>query len=1813
MSPENLELSLDQVLAQLPPDLVSGLLESAILQDQISLYILKSQQFVNPEQAQGLEPTSRAHPDSESIADQVLSKQYVSPEALKSLHSENLSYQCQDCDQVLDVRGSAFPTRVPCPCCPRGAMLPLGTGEATVVGEPTAEDFAGDSQDSDLQAMATFIENNRPGSEQGAQAGFKNLRKTREFQNLGTILESADDDNPAAPHDVEATVLGLTSPVEEPEDGAPTMIVTPPDMSQGGSQAPSPQAPIQAPVQTSQGSASSFVKPVEAPLQDSAHSNAASDMAPTIVEAPGSQPSFSHGSSPGSNPGTTPDATLYVDPLTGTATGGSTAQASRGPQSASLPPPSQHPDSASANSNAPTIFETKADSQPGSSVSTLLYSQLKSAESLVQRDIGPWKIKKLLGKGAMGAVYHAVKDDGTESAIKVILPGVRDAEKYLPRFKQEAEVTEKLDHPNIVGFLGYGEDPIPYMALEFVPGTNLREKLKKDRRIEIKDAILVNIEVLKALEHSHARGVVHRDLKPDNIMLHEDGSIRLADFGLGRANAKDDEPRLTLSGQIMGTPYYMAPEQIGDSKYAGPQADLYSVGVMLFHMLAGTAPYTGGQPQILAGHLKKKIPDVRAWNPKVPKELSKLIRELMAKDEEDRPQTARAVIEALEAIEIFDPADEPTTKGARISIGAGDVLEGWKISDELGAGGMGKVFKATRDGKVSALKVMAPSVADDPRVRARFEREVAVMKDLKHPNVVAVLDSGVATLRDKDYPFMAMEYAGKDLSYIVEKLGPLNPQEAVQVALGAAAALELAHQRGVVHRDVKPENILIAGDEVKREGVRLTDFGVAALTDSQSDLTRTTAAVGSPFYMAPEQAKNVDNLDGRADIYSLGATLYFLLTGARMFAADNFQALLIAHATELPTRAHERVGSVPEDLSYLVDYAVLKQVEDRPQDVAEFAQDLENWAEGKLSRERLKDIKNRVRKGRRPFEERSNVVPLAAAFVGVLVIVLAIVLTRGPGADPLKVVRDDIATIQNRIDGLTGEQAVLSRSSLEQKRSESIIYLNRYDEWKDKLDAEPELKTQLKEANESWQKALDNKLHGSAQSRLKKLDGLSGIITLETLSSKRAERKNFEGAFEARQAEFKKRQGQDFADSERFRSLFQKWAQRLDTLAVDSALAITKARIKDPLSKDFDTDKGLIKQLRQSLTKPESFSSKLQEIDKRLKCFEECRGFMNNLDTKTKLVEEQYYETAEIALNEAEDQLDTLVETHKVEHSEIVGTVKGIAESRLTKAKALRRKQYEALTSQWQPLKKTHESVTSREQLVSSRKAIAEFQSKNEKVLTKNPQLSANIESVKNGNPIELTLREDLSTFEQNYQSAQKTLRQGGLTFTSLKNLVQSLQTVIESAENSAQLAEKVNLSSFKDQAQKLGVKARALIDQAQKQLKTLEESQQGQGNRDFARAFSALLKQFDKRLSPEEGGKHLLTAQSFDGLIEKLAELDKRLRKDGWRDREGRQQAALKKLELLRRGYARELCEAALKAIAARQYGESRDRFFARLEAIRLLLERSDQFLTTDAPKAERDAQRKGSVAAENAWVREQIAVLKELHTGQRMVRINGRKGFSIGYDEPGFPHSPSVKRDIKTFDLDLYEVTVEDYRKFLAFNQHLRESSLQPFRPSVWDRGGKPLAGNQPVRGVTWKDARAFAQWAGKRLPTEFEWEYAARGGEAGAGPYAWGSDKASSSNAAFDRKAPVAVDRLKEGASKSGCLHMTGNVAEWTDSDFTPYDGDTKRMDQEFRGTIGEKVVRGGSFVSEDLWLKIWIRGHRAPGQSSPNVGFRCAVSP
>ena len=268
----------------------------------------------------------------------------------------------------------------------------------------------------------------------------------------------------------------------------------------------------------------------------------------------------------------------------------------------------------------------------------------------------------------------------------------------------------------------------------------------------------------------------------------------------------------------------------------------------------------------------------------------------------------------------------------------------FELLKKLGQGSMGAVYLArqvTLD-RLVALKILPPEMAADKEFAERFRREARATARLNHPNVIAAYDVGIA----QGYHYIAMEYVeGIDLEQKLKDKpnGRFTEKEVLQVARDMAQALESASAHGIVHRDIKPSNILVGSDGI----CKLTDLGLATnrATD-QKRITETGLAVGTPYYISPEQARGETEVDVRSDIYSLGATLYHLVLGVVPFPGDNPVVIMTQHLTQEAKPVCEVDPAVSKALSRLIEKMMAKRQADRHQNAKDLLEDIEHVERG---------------------------------------------------------------------------------------------------------------------------------------------------------------------------------------------------------------------------------------------------------------------------------------------------------------------------------------------------------------------------------------------------------------------------------------------------------------------------------------------------------------------------------------------------------------------------------------------------------------------------------------------------------------------------------------------------------------------------------------------------------------------------------------------------------------------------------------------------------------------------------------------------
>jgi serine/threonine-protein kinase len=279
------------------------------------------------------------------------------------------------------------------------------------------------------------------------------------------------------------------------------------------------------------------------------------------------------------------------------------------------------------------------------------------------KSLGRYQVRGVLGKGAMGLVYDGFDPKlNRRVAIKTILTGTLDeatARHYSLRFKREVRAVARLNHPNIVQVYDFGnEGDLAYIVMEYIKGKELKDHFEAKERFDLKTIFRLMTELLDALECAHEAGVIHRDVKPANVMIDAGGHAKLTDFGVARFTEPDGEQlEATRAGTIVGTPSYMSPEQI-QGQPLDRRTDIFSAGVLFYQLLTGQKPFEGTQWALA----KKIIQDDPVWPSslvQIPTAIDRVVARALAKATEQRYQTARGFAGSLKRILEGKPPEDP--------------------------------------------------------------------------------------------------------------------------------------------------------------------------------------------------------------------------------------------------------------------------------------------------------------------------------------------------------------------------------------------------------------------------------------------------------------------------------------------------------------------------------------------------------------------------------------------------------------------------------------------------------------------------------------------------------------------------------------------------------------------------------------------------------------------------------------------------------------------------------------------------------------------------------------------------------------------------------------------------------------------------------------------------------------------------------------------------------------------------------------------------------------------------------------------------
>ena len=473
---------------------------------------------------------------------------------------------------------------------------------------------------------------------------------------------------------------------------------------------------------------------------------------------------------------------------------------------------------------------------------------IEAVEQKRQVKVGDYLITGKIGQGGIAEIYKGRQESlNRDVAIKILSSKLTSEPDIVKRFERESMVIARLSHPNIVHVIDKGvAGGRYYFVMDYVDGTSLRQVIDSPQ-IPLKTKLDMIVQVCKALDYAHKNGVIHRDIKPPNVLIDREGNALVADFGIAQM-VSTPESEMTSSDVIMGTLAYMSPEQKLSSTNVDQTTDIYAVGVMLYEILLNKKPL---------GHFKlpseaDKTIDVKFDN---------IILKCLAQEAKDRYQTA---------VELKDAILEATGEERN-----GGTTSEFSMSGTDSFQGKCRYLDTIKETRFNSTVLVENRVNKKLFVIKKHQhgeagrKEANILKSLKHENIVNIYGSG----GDKKTTVIITEYApgGSLADRMVRRY---DWEKAMKIILAVASGLAFAHKNNIVHGNLRPSNILFDADEE----VKICDFGLAGHYD---------AAGKKNWYAAPERKRS-----RQGDIYALGVILHQMLTN-RNPSYDSGSNLLI--------------------------------------------------------------------------------------------------------------------------------------------------------------------------------------------------------------------------------------------------------------------------------------------------------------------------------------------------------------------------------------------------------------------------------------------------------------------------------------------------------------------------------------------------------------------------------------------------------------------------------------------------------------------------------------------------------------------------------------------------------------------------------------------------------------------------------------------------------------------------------------------------------------------------------------------------------
>jgi serine/threonine protein kinase len=583
---------------------------------------------------------------------------------------------------------------------------------------------------------------------------------------------------------------------------------------------------------------------------------------------------------------------------------------------------------------------------------------------------GKYELQDFLGRGGFGKVFK-IKDRNLnrECALKILNiyePAEDNDEKREEskiRFIKEAKALAKCKHQNIVSIYSIGgEGAFPYLVMEYIEGRSLGDILEEEEILDFDEIVKVSSIILSALDYIHANGLIHRDLKPDNIIIENGtGRIVIIDFSIARDIVSGT--KITDMKFIHGTPFYMAPEQF--KNIVSPGIDIYSYGIILYRMLTGKVPFKGKLLDIVQGHLTAPIPDIRKKNSEAPPGIQGVIEKALAKEQKDRYQRAEDFL-----IELKQLRNTKSLKKKRIGAGANQenhILTAVrkKLEDKYDfAGGRlkeglyptsysylvhHKIFEEDHVLKIRKLNVNGLKNEYEKR-KEKFKQEARFFNKFKnHPNIVDIIDAGFIPFEEKnekyEIPYRIVKHIkGVSLLQFILRKAPLELKHIFNISMDLLSALIDIHKNDYIFWSINPEDINIdkknnniaifknAGFFKDRDIYNETEREVSNISIDKNLLDNLISFSSEPWGGIKERGI-------AADISLFGILLYEMVTGETRYESS-FLGNLGRKSEEPFLGIKERKPDLPGGIVNIIEKALAKNPEKRYKRVPEILREL---------------------------------------------------------------------------------------------------------------------------------------------------------------------------------------------------------------------------------------------------------------------------------------------------------------------------------------------------------------------------------------------------------------------------------------------------------------------------------------------------------------------------------------------------------------------------------------------------------------------------------------------------------------------------------------------------------------------------------------------------------------------------------------------------------------------------------------------------------------------------------------------------------